>query len=250
MLSTGAWNAMLKLLEEPPKTTIFILCTTDPQKIPATILSRVQRYDFQRISFEGIVKRLEYIIEKENEEFSESLGEPFQNILYEKEALEYIAKIADGGMRDAISLLDKCLSFNTNLTVKNVVNILGVSDYNSLNKLLDLILNKNSKEIITLIEEIYRSGKDLKQFIKQFINFLLDVNKYVIYNSYEYIQIPNTIDLKPYVNVEINYLLDILDGIIKLNTAIKYEANPKILIESNLLLIVRKEVEENEDSKI
>lgn len=250
MLSTGAWNAMLKLLEEPPKTTIFILCTTDPQKIPATILSRVQRYDFQRISFEGIVKRLEYIIEKENEEFSKSLGEPFQNILYEKEALEYIAKIADGGMRDAISLLDKCLSFNTNLTVKNVVNILGVSDYNSLNKLLDLILNKNSKEIITLIEEIYRSGKDLKQFIKQFINFLLDVNKYVIYNSYEYIQIPNTIDLKPYVNVEINYLLDILDGIIKLNTAIKYEANPKILIESNLLLIVRKEVEENEDSKI
>ena len=250
MLSTGAWNAMLKLLEEPPKTTIFILCTTDPQKIPATILSRVQRYDFQRISFEGIVKRLEYIIEKENEEFSESLGEPFQNILYEKEALEYIAKIADGGMRDAISLLDKCLSFNTNLTVKNVVNILGVSDYNSLNKLLDLILNKNSKEIITLIEKIYRSGKDLKQFIKQFINFLLDVNKYVIYNSYEYIQIPNTIDLKPYLNVEINYLLDILDGIIKLNTAIKYEANPKILIESNLLLIVRKEVEENEDSKI
>ena len=153
-------------------------------------------------------------------------------------------------MRDAISLLDKCLSFNTNLTVKNVVNILGVSDYNSLNKLLDLILNKNSKEIITLIEKIYRSGKDLKQFIKQFINFLLDVNKYVIYNSYEYIQIPNTIDLKPYLNVEINYLLDILDGIIKLNTAIKYEANPKILIESNLLLIVRKEVEENEDSKI
>ena len=153
-------------------------------------------------------------------------------------------------MRDAISMLDKCLSFNTNLTVENVVNILGVSDYNSLNKLLDLILNKNSKEIITLIEEIYRSGKDLKQFIKQFINFLLDVNKYVIYNSYEYIQIPNTIDLKPYVNVEINYLLDILDGIIKLNTAIKYEANPKILIESNLLLIVRKEVEENEDSKI
>lgn len=250
MLSTGAWNAMLKLLEEPPKTTIFILCTTDPQKIPATILSRVQRYDFQRISFEGIVKRLEYIIEKENEEFSKSLGEPFQNILYEKEALEYIAKIADGGMRDAISLLDKCLSFNTNLTVENVVNILGVSDYNSLNKLLDLILNKNSKEIITLIEKIYRSGKDLKQFIKQFINFLLDVNKYVIYNSYEYIQIPNTIDLKPYVNIEINYLLDILDGIIKLNTAIKYEANPKILIESNLLLIVRKEVEENEDSKI
>ena len=250
MLSTGAWNAMLKLLEEPPKTTIFILCTTDPQKIPATILSRVQRYDFQRISFEGIVKRLEYIIEKENNEFSKSLGEPFQNILYEKEALEYIAKIADGGMRDAISLLDKCLSFNTNLSVKNVVDILGVSDYTNLDKLLDLILNNNSKEAIFLIEEIYRSGKDLKQFIKQFINFILDVNKYVIFNSYEYIQIPNTIDLLPYTNIPIDYLLDILDKILKLNTAIKYETNPKILIESYLLLIVRKEVEENENAKV
>ena len=96
MLSTGAWNAMLKLLEEPPKTTIFLLCTTDPQKIPATILSRVQRYDFQRISFEGIVNRLKYIIDKENEEFSNQLQEPFQKILYQEEALNYIAKIADG----------------------------------------------------------------------------------------------------------------------------------------------------------
>ena len=80
MLSTGAWNAMLKLLEEPPKTTIFLLCTTDPQKIPATILSRVQRYDFQKISFEGIVHRLLYIIQEEG------------GIEFEREALEYIAK--------------------------------------------------------------------------------------------------------------------------------------------------------------
>lgn len=250
MLSIGAWNAMLKLLEEPPRTTIFILCTTDPQKIPKTILSRVQRYDFQRISFEGIVKRLEYIIEKENDEFSKSLGEPFQNILYEKEALEYIAKIADGGMRDAISLLDKCLSFNTNLSVKNVVNILGVADYSALHGLLHNILDKQTKETINCIENIYRSGKDLKLFIKQFIQFILDVCKYKIYKSYEYIQIPNTINLEEYNNIDYIELINILDKIIELNTAIKYEANPKILIESNLLLVIRKEVEENENTKI
>lgn len=88
MLSTGAWNAMLKLLEEPPKTTIFILCTTDPQKIPATILSRVQRYDFQKISFEGIVNRLSYIITKERTEHS--------LIEFDLEALQFIAKCSEG----------------------------------------------------------------------------------------------------------------------------------------------------------
>lgn len=242
MLSIGAWNAMLKLLEEPPKTTIFILCTTDPQKIPKTILSRVQRYDFQRISFEGIVDRLAYIITQERTE-----NNPIE---FEKEALEYIAKIADGGMRDAISLLDKCLSFNTNLSVKNVVNILGVADYSNLNGLLHNILDKKIKETVNCIENIYRSGKDLKLFIKQFIQFILDVCKYKIYKSYEYIQIPNTINLEEYNNTDYTELINILDKIIELNTAIKYEANPKILIESNLLLVIRKEVEENENAKI
>lgn len=99
MLSNGAWNAMLKLLEEPPKTTIFILCTTNPEKIPATILSRVQRYDFQKISQEGIIKRLEYIIEQENKEYiiyreqnkdAPPFGYDVNEIEYEKEALQYI----------------------------------------------------------------------------------------------------------------------------------------------------------------
>lgn len=96
MLSTGAWNAMLKLLEEPPKTTIFILCTTDPQKIPATILSRVQRYDFQKISFEGIVNRLKYIIEQENRETNETVDTTLDKIKYEIEALQFIAKCSEG----------------------------------------------------------------------------------------------------------------------------------------------------------
>lgn len=259
MLSTGAWNAMLKLLEEPPKTTIFILCTTDPQKIPATILSRVQRYDFQRISFEGIVTRLKYIIEQENNKYLDDVDSgkieplnlsvidknglehkhPFK-IVFEQEALEYIAKIADGGMRDAISLLDKCIAFSTDLTVENVVKALGVSDYNNLDKLLYAILTNNNKECIDIIESIYRSGKDLKQFIKQFIQFILDVCKYDIYNNYDYIQIPNTIDLNNYLSVDYNDLLEILDIVIKINTEIKYETNPKILIESQLILFIRK----------
>lgn len=102
MLSNGAWNAMLKLLEEPPKTTIFILCTTDPQKIPKTILSRVQRYDFNKISFDGIVNRLKYIIFQENIVIGDiitndvELDRKYGPISYDIEALEYIAKVSEG----------------------------------------------------------------------------------------------------------------------------------------------------------
>lgn len=238
MLSNGAWNAMLKLLEEPPKTTIFILCTTDPQKIPKTILSRVQRYDFQRISFEGIVKRLQYIVNQEN--YISEHENLESGITYELEALEYIAKVADGGMRDAISLMDKCLSYSNKLTVKNVVKALGISDYENLDKLLSMLVGKNKKSCIDIIENVYNQGKDLKQFIKQFIQYILDVCKYIIYQDYNYIQIPNTIDLSCYSNnIEIIYedLLNILNKIIELQNQIKYEQNPKILIESKLLLL-------------
>ena len=239
MLSTGAWNAMLKLLEEPPKTTIFLLCTTDPQKIPATILSRVQRYDFQRISFEGIVNRLKYIIDKENQEQNPSVNISLDPIKFEEDALKFIAKVADGGMRDAISLMDKCLSFNKKLTVDNVVKALGISDYDNLNKLVEYILCNNSKGCIDIIESIYRNGKDLKQFIKQSIQFVLDISKYLIYESYDYIQIPNTIDLKYYKDFEYDNILDILDMLLDLSNKIKYETNPKISIESKLLIICK-----------
>ena len=112
MITNAGWNAFLKTCEEPPANTVFIMATTDPQKIPNTILSRVQRYDFRKISFNGIVSRLKYIIENENNEGA--------NITYEDSAIEYIAKLADGGMRDSITLMDKCLSLSNELTLENV----------------------------------------------------------------------------------------------------------------------------------
>ena len=152
-------------------------------------------------------------------------------------------------MRDAISMLDKCLSYNHHITVENVVKALGISDYESLNKLLEYILCENGKGCIYIVEEIYKQGKDLKLFIKQFIQFILDVCKYSIYNDYEYIQIPNTIDLKYFLDFNYDKLLNILDKIIELSNQIKYEQNPKILIESKILLLCRKE-DSNESSKI
>jgi len=136
--------------------------------------------------------------------------------------------------------LDKCLSFKRELTVENVLNALGISDYECFSNLLMCLRSDNDKSAIEIIEQIYNQGKDLKLFIKQFIQFLLDVCKYAMYSSYDYIQIPNTIDLSIYANSDsYNAVLNLLDEFISLSNNIKYEQNPKILIESKILLLAR-----------
>jgi len=250
MLSTGAWNAMLKLIEEPPAQTLFIFCTTDPQKIPATILSRVQRYDFQRITFASVVDRLKNILAWENDDICESRGndiQPGDNVLieYEDEALEYIAKLADGGMRDAITLLDKCISYSPDITMENVVQALGTIDYSTMLNLTNAILDMKAAEVVTIIEEAYRSGMDLKQFIKQYSYFVLDLCKYDLLGGFEYLQIPSTLqtELESYADDDFEFLHTLLDSIIKLNADIKWETAPKPLIEATLILLCKGEDE-------
>ena len=206
-LSNAAWQAMLKLLEEPPASTIFIFCTTDPQKIPRTILSRVQRYNFQRISKKGIINRLKYIIEQENLEvhtsqgdmdtlsdpqWAEACGLPL--ITYEEEALEYIAKQAQGGMRDAITTLDKCLQYNKELSLHNVVTVLssGVTPY-ELFDFTDLLLKKDSKAALDKLNEFYMSGIDMNLFINMYFEFLLNCQKYLVTGVKDIANIPDDI---------------------------------------------------------
>ena len=230
-LSNSAWQAMLKLLEEPPATAIFIFCTTDPQKIPKTILSRVQRYDFQRISQKGIVKRLHYIC---NEEcicpVMTDITSPYG------QALEYIAKIADGGMRDAITLLDKCLAYSTDLTLENVVAAVGAVDYDVMLHLSDSLIYADAKNMIDDIESLHAQGKDLKLFVKSFTTFILDLCKYFVVGTLDYTQIPNyykqTLDAKQdgyYHSCE-----QLLKLLLKLNSDIKWDTNPKAMIEASL----------------
>lgn len=236
MLSTGAWNAMLKLLEEPPKTTVFIMCTTDPQKIPATILSRVQRYDFSKISLNSIVARLKTIIAWENEEILEQ-GGPDGAFEYEEGAIQYIAKMADGGMRDSITMLDKCMSLSSDLTVENVVKALGTVDYQTHFSLLRDVSTSMAQAAIKTIEDVYNSGKDLKQFIKQFQYFVLDVCKYKMFGSFDFINIPDLPEYRDALNDEDGELdLQVLAWVRKLNTDIKWESNPKAIVETAIVL--------------
>ena len=232
-LSNSAWQAMLKLIEEPPAKAIFIFCTTDPQKIPATIISRVQRYDFQRISQDGIVDRLGYIIEQEMNE---------SKMVVHDGALEYIAKIADGGMRDAITLLDKCLGYSTELTLENVVDALGTVDYSVMISLTDSILDNAMEEAITMIETVYASGKDIKQFVKLYTHFLLDVSKYLLHCEWQYINIPRLEEYEKWLDtlegVYSGDILDLLDVMVRLDSNIKYSATPKQDIEAELILFM------------
>lgn len=240
MLSLGAWNAMLKLLEEPPAGTIFIMCTTDPQKIPATILSRVQRYDFSKISLDKIVERLKYIMIKEKEEAREAgCDGAFE---FETEALEYIAKLADGGMRDAITMLDKCLSLSPTLTVESVVKALGTVNYTVYFELLYQLASRNALKAVEVIETVYNSGKDIKQFIRQFQFFVLDVCKYKMFKSFKYIAIPELPEYKTKMEDEdYDDCLKILDWARQLNADIKWESNAKAMIETSILVFCKEE---------
>lgn len=228
-ISNTGWQAFLKLIEEPPAKSIFIFCTTDPQKIPKTILSRVQRYDFHRISQKGIVLRLCHIIQTEFGVF-DSRYVP---------AIEYIAKIADGGMRDAITMMDKCLAYSTELTLENVVKALGTTDYDTMISLTTALCMVDAPKVIGIIEELNSEGKDLKQFVRLYMQFILDVNKYLLSVPWEYINIPKIEAYENWLNAinedDIDYMNRLLRVLVHLNADIKYSQSPKYDIEARLI---------------
>lgn len=240
-LSSNAWAALLKLLEEPPAATIFILCTTDPQKIPATILSRVQRFDFKRLSFDSVVKRLQYIMQEERQELFQGdgadLGDP-PDYSYEPGALEYIAKVADGGMRDAISLMDKCLSQSTELTIKDIIKTIGAADYDTMLLLLENLLLNNKKGAVEQVEQIYQDGSDMKQFVKQFYYFLIEACVFFLTDDIFLTTIPASyvtiLNRYKKATVAIEHILQQLE---KLYYTIKWEVSVKLLFQSFILQV-------------
>ena len=227
MITTEGWNAMLKILEEPPKNTIFIFCTTDPQKIPATILSRVQRFDFQRITLPTIIDRLKYILKQEN------------ITTYKDEAIEFIARMSNGGMRDAISLLEKCIDYAPNIDIDNVIQALGFIDYELLYGIVLALKEKNVPELITLLEDAYMSGIDMKFLVKQLLSFILDICTYSNLRNFKYVNIPEEFEDK------LKYITDncssapkqLLKDIIDLDGKLRYETNPKLLVESTMVVL-------------
>lgn len=228
MLSIGAFNALLKVLEEPPKGVIFILCTTDPHKIPATILSRVQRFQFKRIPQNEVVKRLQYVLQQEGK------------ITYDMEALQYIAKLADGGMRDALMKLDTVLGYTTQITMEAVLDCLGITNYDYLFKIVSSIIKQDATTPMQLIDDLYKQGKDLKLFVKDLSKFILDLCKLELTQDINTTMIPPELKTKCtrlLCKCDLDLLVDIMDAVNKLMDKIKYEQNPKSLIESELIIL-------------
>ena len=228
MLSIGAFNALLKVLEEPPKGVIFILCTTDPHKIPATILSRVQRFQFKRIPQNEVVKRLQYVLQQEGK------------ITYDMEALQYIAKLADGGMRDALMKLDTVLGYTSEITMEAVLDCLGITNYDYLFKIVSSVIKQDATTPMQLIDDLYKQGKDLKLFVKDLSKFILDLCKLELTQDINTTMIPPELKTKCtqlLCKCDLDLLVDIMDAVNKLMDKIKYEQNPKSLIESELIIL-------------
>lgn len=159
MLSTGAFNALLKTLEEPPAQVKFLLATTDPQKVPATILSRVQRFDFKRVSKEQIINRLKDIFAQEKIEFDD-------------DALDVIAKTANGGMRDALSLADQIYSFASKIDLQSTLELTGSADNQDLIEYLNSIINQNTNDALQQIKNMLNDGKDPQRIVEDLIGIL------------------------------------------------------------------------------
>jgi len=227
MLSGSAFNALLKTLEEPPENVIFILATTEPHKIPITILSRCQRFEFKRISKPNIVKRLQFICNE-------------KQISCEENALNVVAQAADGALRDAISLLDKIISSGvTEITEEATRNLLGLEKSSTTASMLDAILSSNLNEALSIISSVTDSGKDLKYFIWEIVNFARDVLIYQVTEDESLINNYASLEaVKALKNTDKIKLEKIITNLSELENQIKASSFPNILLESSVIQLI------------
>ena len=235
MITLAGWNAFLKCIEEPSAYTIFIFCTTDPQKIPATIQNRVVRLNLTRIKTESIKDRLMYICKQEG----------FTN--YE-DACDFIARISQGGMRTAIANLEKCAGYNNDLSLNNVLTCLGNFSYDTFFDLTNSFIDGAQDIAIKIVESYYDNGFDLKQFVEQYLDFILDVNKYCLFKSIETTKIPQTFEkntssrcLEYICNIDsaCSYYNKLINKLLELKNNLKYDVNQKNTIEIEFINICR-----------
>lgn len=241
MLSTGAFNALLKTLEEPPSYVMFILATTEVHRLPITILSRCQRYDFKRISIETITGRLQDLVEQEN-------------VQAQEKALRYIAKTADGSMRDALSLLDQCIAFHLGheLTYDRVLDVLGAVDTEVFSRLLRNVLERNVKGCVQLLEEIVMQGRELTQFVTDFTWYLRNLMLVQASDNLEDVidmSTDNLSRLKEEAGLaDMDRIIRFIRIFSELSTQIRLSAQKRILVEIALIKLCRPEMEVNQDA--
>ena len=241
MLSIGAFNALLKTLEEPPSYVIFILATTEVHKIPITILSRCQRYDFKRISIETITERMQELMDAEG-------------VQVEERALRYVAKTADGSMRDALSLLDQCIAFHfgKELTYDKVLDVLGAVDIEVFSRLYRQVLERNVLGCINLLEEVIMQGRELTQFVSDFSWYLRNLLLVKTSDNMEDVIDVSSENLKRLKEeadeTDMETIIRYIRVFSELASKMKYSTQKRILLEVALIKLCKPEMETNQDT--
>ena len=243
MLSTAAFNALLKTLEEPPSYVIFILATTEANKIPITVLSRCQQYDFHRIGIDVIKDRMKELLEIEKASVTDS-------------ALSYIAKAADGSMRDALSLLDQCMAFymNQEVTLENVLDVLGAVDNDVFTRLLSAVEKRDVNEVLRIIDEIVMQGRDLGQFVLDFTWYMRNL---LLVKNADHME--DVLDMSPDTIRELKEVAEPISSgkiiryiriLSELSGSIRYSNQKRILIEVAMIKLCKPQMEQNMDAII
>lgn len=241
MLSIGAFNALLKTLEEPPEYVIFILATTEVHKIPITILSRCQHYDFKRISIETITDRMRDLMQEEQVEV-------------EEKALRYVAKAADGSMRDALSLLDQCIAFylGQKLTYDNVLEVLGAVDTDVFSRLLRSVIRRDVPKVLDIVDDLVMQGRELTQLATDFTWYLRNLLLVKTSDNIEDVLDVSTENMQQLQEeagmVESDMLLRYIRIFSELSGQLKYAAQKRVLLEVALIKLCTPAMETNSDS--
>lgn len=235
MLSTGAFNALLKTLEEPPEHVKFILATTEPQKLPATILSRCQRFDFKRISNEDIIKRLEIVCQESNMEATRG-------------ALSIIAALSEGAMRDALSILERCVQDGENkIDEDKIKDLIGIPKVTFVNGIIQAVIEYDVDKALESVEQVLKEGKDIINLIWEMIKYSKDIlvyqatGKLELYNEEELQQIKDISEA-----VSKNKLVDLIYKLSELENEIKWSTQKTIMFQAGIIKLCNKQADMSE----
>ena len=235
-ISTAGYQVLLKCLEECPEYTIFMFCTTEPNKIPATIQNRMQRFNIAKIDAQEIKNRLIYVCQQEG----------FIN--YE-DTCELISKLCDGCMREALTMLDQCADLSNDLSFENTKAVLGEAPFERMLKLTNCLIGHNEQYTLVAIETLAQEGKDLKQFINEYLSFTLELTKYILFQNISATNIPayleNSVD--PMISVKsttsfdnsLTWFNNLTNKLLEVKNAIKYDTSVKAVVEAYMLQICR-----------
>ena len=229
MLSASSWAAFLKTIEDGVKDVIFIFCTTERHKVPATIISRCQVFDFKRINSFDIKKRLQFIQDSENKEFGEC------KYKVSDECLDYISRMANGGMRLAISMYEKVINYTYNPTIEEVGKILGTASYSIMYDLMESIYDRKPKDIVMKIEALNLEGLDFKLVMKDFVDFNLELLKYNLTLSSKYTTIPEYYLNNRDSRYGVDFLMEVNSTLLSSTNEIKGVDDPKNYMIGKLL---------------